>query len=243
MRITISIFLLTILGLSACKKDDPETPTPTIKYDIIGSVNLYDEGTTSVSDSGMLVTVVGSNPAITAITDNDGDFNLSEVTSGTYTLTFEKANYGTFKRFNVDHTSNTHTIITQNPSLGMESTTSVSQLTTNISNDTVILNTTLVQNASISNPKYVRVFMGKNSDLSAQKYDAYSPAYVKQINPFTIKYSRTDLVDMGFQTGETVYVNVVGESFFANDYDDPNLNYRVFPNIFWKATTTSFIVP
>ncbi len=243
MRITISIFLLTIISLSACKKDDPETPTPNMKYDIIGSVNLYDEGTSSVPDSGMLVTVLGSNPLITAVTDNDGKFNLSKVTSGTYTLTFEKVDYGTFKKFNINHTGNSNTIIIQNPSLGMKSTTSVSQLTANVSNDSLILHATLNQNASILNPKYVRVFLGKNSDLSAEKYDTYSTTYVKQINPFTIKYSHADLIDMGFQTGETVYVNVVGESFFSNDYDNPDLNYRVFPNILWKATTDSFIVP
>lgn len=243
MRILFSISAFILLGLFSCKKDNPETPEPTILYDIAGSVNLYDEGTTLISNDGMTVTIEGSNPTVSAVTDADGKFRLPEVASGTYTLSYEKTDYGTFKKFNVDHTQKANTVITQSPSLGMKTTTNVILLNTSTSNDTVILTTTLQQNANNGNPKYVRVFMGKNSDLSAQKYDAYTPTYVKQINPSTIKYSRAELIDMGFQQGETVYVNVVGESFFANDYDDPDLNYRVFPNISWKATTTSFIVP
>ena len=238
------ISLILILGLLSCGTEETEAPTtPNVLYDIVGSVNLYNEGTLPLEKSGMLITVVGTDPIIFDETDNEGIYELQQVEKGTYTLSFEKSGFGVFKLYNVDHNSNEPTIITNSFSFGEKSTTSVSLLLASVSQDTLILNTTLDQNASIGNPRYVRVFFGTNSDLSHEKYDYYSPAYVKQINPFTIKYTSSDLIAMGFQKGQKVYVNVAGDSFYANDYYDPDLERQIFPNLLWTDGGDNFIVP
>ena len=243
MKVNILIGLVVLFGISSCSKEETPPPEPTILYDISGSVNLYNEGTTQQSGSGMVVTVLGTDPIIFDETDVDGKFSLQEVEKGTYTLSFEKSGFGTFKLFDIEHTGNEPTIITSSPSLGEKSTTSVSILIARVTNDTLELNTSLKQNANIDNPRYVRVLFGKNSDLSAEKYDYYFPVYVKEINPFTIKYSSAELIAMGFQKGDKVYVNVAGDSFFSNDYDDPELERQIFPNLFWTAGVDDFIVP
>jgi len=49
---------------------------------------------------------------------------------------------------------------------------------------------------------------------------------------------------MGFASGSTVYVKIYGESFYGNDYDEPNQNIRVFPNLnLDSAEAVSFEVP
>lgn len=236
--------MFLILGLLSCSTEETETPTtPNVLYDIKGSVNLFDEGVKEVSNSDMIVSIVGSDPQIFSTTDDNGDFILAEVEKGTYTLSFEKSGFGVFKLYNLEHNSNESTFITNNPSLGEKSTTSVSLLRASVSHDTLILNTTLDQNANIGNPRYVRVFFGTNSDLSPEKYDYYSPAYIKRINPFMIKYTSSELIAMGFQKGQKVYVNVAGDSFYANDYYDPDLERQIFPNLFWTDRGDNFIVP
>ena len=87
----------------------------------------------------MTVRIEASDPEISAVTGSDGNFTLSQVAFGTYTLIYEKAGYGTFKRFNLEHqTEGESTIILANPSLGQLSTTQILDLTTTISGNDAI---------------------------------------------------------------------------------------------------------
>jgi hypothetical protein len=237
------IYSLVIIGRFACKKEENNTPAPTVLYDIIGSVNLYDQGPTAVSDSGMTVAIEGSNPSISAVTDIDGKFTLSEVPKGTYTLTYSKANYGVYKRFDVDHTSNQETIITNNPSLGQKSTTQVTISQANVVNDTLVLTTQTNPAGNVGTSVYLRVLFGKDSNLNPTNFEHFSPVYQSNNSPSVIKFSKQELLSFGFQSGEKVYVEVNGDSFFSNDYFDPTLNRQVFPNLLHSVGVLDFTVP
>ena len=91
--------LIVLLGTSSCSKDEDPATDPITKANITGSVNLYDEGTTQIDNSNMTVKVEGTTPAISATTDANGDFTLSDVPFGTYTILYEKSGFGTFKKF------------------------------------------------------------------------------------------------------------------------------------------------
>jgi hypothetical protein len=231
-----------ILGSYSCDNDDnADTSTPT-QGDIIGSVNLYDEGTTQVESHDMTVSIFGTN--ISAITDVDGRFNLKDVPFGTYDLSYEKSGYGTFKKFNINHESAPTTVITNTPSLGQSSTTAITDLQVSLANDMVTFSITTNPSGNSSNRRYIRYFLSADSSVSNNNYNYYSEGLVVQINPYEATLSSTDLINAGFTSGQTVYVKAYGESFWSNQYEDTTLQRVVFPNLNpLAADAVSFVVP
>ena len=235
--------LVVLLGLTSCNKDEDTTPEPITKANIIGSVNLYDEGVTQIDNSNMIVKVEGTETSAT--TDADGDFTLSDVPFGTYTLIYEKSGFGTFKKYDIEHTNTgSSTIIAENPSLGEISTTQITALESSVNGNNIQFSVTTNPAGNNSNTRYVRYFLSTNSNVSNENYTYYSAGLVSQINPYLITLSQDDLISAGFSSGQTVYVKAYGDSFWSNDYNDPALGRKIFPNLnMTSANSVSFIVP
>lgn len=231
-----------LLGIYSCSKED-STPDPITKANITGSVNLYDEGTTKIDNSNMTITVEGTSPTISATTDTKGDFTLSNVPFGTYTIRYEKTGFGTFKKFAIEHKNNA-TAILNTPSIGKNSTTQITNLEAKISGINVILSVTTNPAGSIGNSRYVRYFLSSNSNVGNENYTYFSTGLVSQINPKVITLLNKDLVNTGFSSGQTLYVKIYGDSFWSNEYEDPNLSRKIFPNLNTNTTNSvSFIMP
>lgn len=238
----LSFGLLILLGIYSCSKED-STPEPITKANITGSVNLYDEGTTKIDNSNMTITVEGITPTISAITDVNGNFTLSNVPFGIYTIRYEKTGFGTFKKFAIDH-KNSATAISNTPSIGKNSTTQITKLEAKITGINVVLSVTTNPAGNIGNSRYIRYFLSSNSNVSNENYTYFSTGLVSQINPKEITLSNRDLINLGFSSGQTVYVKIYGDSFWSNEYDDPNLGRKVFPNLNTNTTNSvSFIMP
>lgn len=235
--------LILLIGFTSCSKEEDPTPEPITKANIIGSVNLYNEGVTEIDNSNMIVKVEGTG--ISASTDADGDFTLSDVAFGTYSLIYEKSGYGTFKKFDIEHTNTgSSTIIMENPSLGESSTTKVTDLTVSVNGNDVLVSITTDPAGSNSNTRYIRYFLSTDSNVSNENYTFYSPGLISQINPNEITLSQSDLTNAGFSSGQTVHVKAYGDSFWSNEYDDPDLGRKVFPNLnMTSVNSVSFIVP
>jgi hypothetical protein len=241
MKLNILMFILT-LGLMSCSSDDSDNEVIT-KANITGSVNLYDEGTAQLDKSNMLVKVNGTNPLITALTNSNGQFVLEDVPFGTYTIEYEKEQYGNFKKFNVVHQGGA-TAITATPSLGKLSSTEVTDLQVSVASNQVVLSITTNPAGNTSNRRYLRYFLSTNANVSNVNYMYYSATYVAQINPFQVTLSQTDLINAGFSSGQTVYVKAYGDSFWSNEYLDANLNKMIFPNLNMNVVNAvSFVVP
>lgn len=228
--------------ISACGKDTilpPETPT---KANISGSVNLYDEGVIPVSDSAMIVSIEGTT--FVDITDINGSFTLVDVPFGNYTLVYEKAGYGTYKKFAIEHTNTGGTtIISQTPSLGQLSSTTVSNISTNTIGSNVEISITTNPPGSNGNTRYLRYFLSSSSNVDNQNFEFESGGIVSQINPRVITVSQTELNNAGFQSGSTVYVKAYGDSYWSNQYNHPDSGL-VFPNLnMTSANAVSFVVP
>lgn len=225
LSLAIGLFLLA----TACSKDDDPAPDPTVAP-ITGTVALYDEGTSTAERNGMTVTVDGST--LRATTAADGKFTINDVPFGTKTLVFEKAGYGTYRVFNVDHRSNSGlgTVLTNTISLGRSSTTTITDLTGAASGGDYVVNPTTAPAASNGAPKYVRLFFHTANTVSNTVYTRFSEAYTIRINPGNITLTKTFLNGLGFASGSTIYVRAYGESFFSNNYTDPSLSREVFPN-------------
>jgi len=244
-RNTLLILSLILLGTFACSKDSSIEPDPITKANIVGSVNLYDEGTLPMDNAGMTVTIEGSSPQISTTTDQDGKFRLMDVPYGDYSLRYEKEGYGTYRLFNLAHFGgNDFTSISKSPSLGQISMTQVTQLTANVSGTDVIISATTSPAGNTGNRRYIRLFYGTDSDVSSENYSSFSETMLSQINPKDLTITQAKLIDMGFTSGQKVYVKVYGTSFWSNSYDDPNLNRRVFPNLNGThANAVSFVMP
>lgn len=241
MKFKILMFILAIATVS-CSSDDSNND-PITKANITGSVNLYDEGTTLLDESNMLVKVVGTNPLITALTNSNGQFVLEDVPFGTYTIEYEKAQYGVFKKFNFSHQVNANAI-TEIPSLGKTSSTEITDLLVNIVNGQVVFSITTSPAGNNSNRRYVRYFLSTSATVSNSNYMYHSPTFISQINPYQSTLTQTELINAGFTSGQTVYVKAYGESYWSNEYLDVNLNKKVFPNLNTvSANAVSFIVP
>jgi hypothetical protein len=109
---------------------------------------------------------------------------------------------------------------------------------------TVTIATTIDPEASLGNTRYIRYFFSTESDVSNEDYEAVLDAFEAQINPYNLNLTTASLEALGFQSGQTVYVKCYGESFWSNQYDDPDLGTTVFPNLNMNAAdAVSFVVP
>ena len=235
--------LILIWGLTSCSSDDDNPPTnlPATSANISGSVNLYDEGTTQIDNSGMTVSVDGSS--ITATTNAAGEYTLQNVPFGNVTLIYEKTGYGTFKKFNINH-NNGDTFITENPSLGQMSTTTITDLNASVNGGDVSVSATTDPAGSNGNTRYIRYFLSEDANVSDDNYSFHSQTLISRINPYQLILSQDELINAGFLTGQTVYIKVYGESFWGNEYNEPNSSTTVFPNLNSNsATAVSFVVP
>ena len=237
------LILLLSLGLTSCSNSEDSIIEPLTSANIIGSVNLYDEGTSQIDNSGMTITLEGTS--ISTTTNMQGNFTLTNVPFGTYTIIYEKAGFGIFKKFNIEHTNTgTSTIITATPSLGQLSTTEITNLTVTSNTNNITVSVTTNPAGNSGNRRYIRYFLSENANVSNLNYNFYSQGLISQISPYEITLSQEDLLDAGYLSGQTVHIKVYGDSFWSNQYDDPNLQRRVFPNLnMTSASSVSFVVP
>ncbi|MBG7612360.1 carboxypeptidase regulatory-like domain-containing protein [Polaribacter sp. BAL334] len=239
----LTFSLLVFLVINSCSEDKDSQPDPITKANITGSVNLYDEGITQVDNSNMKVKVEGVTPSISAITDVNGKFTLIDVPFGTYTIVYEKLGFGTFKKVNIEHL-NSATAILNTPSLGKISTTQITNLEANVSGNNIIISVTTNPAGNNGNRRYIRYFLDMDSNVSNESYTYYSLGLISQINPYQIILSQNDLTKAGFSSGQTVNVKVYGDSFWSNEYYDPNLGRNVFPNLnMASVSSVAFVIP
>jgi hypothetical protein len=162
---------------------------------------------------------------------------------GTITLVYEKNGYGTFKKFNIDHNGG-DTFITETPSLGQTSTTRVTDLNVSQSSNTVTVATSMIPEANISNTRYLRYFFSTQSNVSNENYEAVLETLPAQINPYNLNIDDSSLTALGFTSGQTIYVKCYGESFWSNQYDNPESGTTIFPNLNQNTVNAvSFNVP
>jgi hypothetical protein len=240
-----SKFLLVpfVAILFSCNGGDDEVTNPPIptQADIAGKVKLYDEGDTQIDNSNMTVKLEGSSKSAT--TDEAGDFVLTQVAFGTYNLVYEKEGYGTFKKFGVEHKDG-KTFIPETASLGEVSTTKVTVLEAAVEGGNVLVSVTTDPAGSLGNKRFVRYFLSTDPGVSDEKYTYYSGVILFENNPVRLVLTPDFLEGEGFASGQTVYVKAYGDSVFANEYLDPDLNRWVFPNLNMNAAdAVSFVVP
>lgn len=245
MKIIIkTTILLTLIAIvTSCSSDDPPVPPNT---NIFGSVSLYDDGVLQADNSGMTVSIQGASELFSTTTNTNGEYTLENVTLGTYSLLFEKNGYGSYIIYDVElTTANVPVNIPSIPTLGQISTTEITGLSVDDSGPEVLISVSTNPGGTSNAPRYIRYFFNdQSSGASNTAYSKYLDVLQININPEVKTFTTSDLNDLGFDSGTTVYVRVYGDSFYSNDYDEPALGIRVFPNLnTTSADAISFIVP
>jgi hypothetical protein len=237
-KIQLLLFIFTILFFVSCKKGN-NNPKPITKADITGSVNLFDDGTNKMDGAGMTISIEGSDPEKAATTNTKGIFTLSDVPFGTYDLIYSKTGYGTYKIFGIDHSGGQcgcTTVIRETPSLGKKSTSRIDHLSASPSGSDIILSLSTTPVPDSDHPGYIRLFFHTEAKVSYTNYQEFLGNYEIKTDPAEIKLCQSDLTDMGFYKGSTVYVIAYSDSYYTNQYTDPKQNTIVFPNLNLKSS-------
>ncbi|WP_282079012.1 carboxypeptidase-like regulatory domain-containing protein [Aquimarina algiphila] len=248
---TLSIYFLlfSFLLFSSCSNDDnfipepepepiaepepePEPePDPIPAADIIGTVDLFDDDQSMVDNSGMSVSIEGSDPLITTTTDLNGNYSLKDVPFGTYNLVFEKEGFGIHKIFNIEHKDEGEfTLMANVLKLGQISNSMITATSVRIEGNFIILNISrpMTENLLV---KRIRIFYHKSDDVSNEVYTQFSPIIGTTGNPANLTFSISFFRSLGFESGETLWFKVYGDNFYSNSYEDPDLGRTVFPNV------------
>ena len=240
-KIALSISLLISFSLWSCVKtnDDPIG----IKGNLSGVVNLYDDGVSPLAKEGMVVTLIGTDPLISDTTDIQGKFEFKDLAYGTYFLTFSKPTYGFTMINNVYHI-NKETKLNEQLSFGQISTTEITEIQAKDTLGSIYIYSKTNPVGSQQEPRYIRIFFHHSDAVNHQNFEHYSQVVKAVGDPANYRLNPHTLEDMGFKTGDKVWIKVYGDSYNSNAYIEPIKEQHIFPNLNMNsASAISFIAP
>ncbi len=236
---------LLFITLSSCK-DDVVCAYPDLTGgDINGNVLLFDDDKNPMDRNGMEVSIVGTIPLIFDTTDADGNFTLADIDFGDYSLAYSKEGYGTYIAA-VAHNNDDCELVTNMPQfyLGQKSTTSVLSLIAQEIAAHVEIDLTISPAGTPETPRYVRLFFKKQSDVSSSSYDFKSELMIVESNALNVILAIVEFSQMGFVSGDLIYVKAYGDSYYSNEYYNFLQDRFVFPNTnIISPPNGEFIIP
>ena len=170
--------IMFVMIIFSC--DEPEVRP--LSGDLIGRVGaLMDEfGKLMTDRSGYLVRLEGTTPELTATTDKDGKFSISNLPAGTYNLVFSKSGFQTLKVFSYQFNGGNVPTYYEAPLLSQLSTTSIKSFDAFITSEnnpdtskyTVIkIEFEITPDSSPTQPRTVITFIGTSGNVSSTDYD------------------------------------------------------------------------
>ena len=242
MKKIIVPVLLALLAVTSysCLDDDNGLKDP----DIYGYVHLYDESGYSIDNHSMFVTALNADVEVKGITDVMGMYVIKNVPYGECKLVFEKEGFGTYVLNGIKHSADGKpTFVSLIPMLSEKTTTTIKVLTNEVSGDTIFVTVITNPPATVKENRYIRLFFDDNAAVSDSTYKSFSEQFTASKTPFTVEMKKDYFYDMGFQSGQTIFVKAYGDSFYSNDYLNEG-SIRVFPNLNHETPPAlSFILP
>ena len=240
--------LCASLAFLSCSKEPDDPYGSALPPSGVGSVRLYDEFTNRLPDAGMRVYIENSVPLTLseAITDSNGQFVLNNIPIGTFHLVYEKEGYGTYKSIHTRSAVNTASTIffDVTPSLGKISSTRITDLQLETRGDSILLHITTDPPGFASRLRYVRLLFSTDSNIDHQHFESFTAPTGIGINPFTKFISMALLRNLGFQSGQTVYIRAYGDSYFTNEYFNYATRESILPNLNADAApAVSLVIP
>lgn len=241
--------LASIALLISCKKESNTSGKP-LSGKLMGTVQAWDDKLLNNADAAGVKVTITNLSNVSTLTDATGKYSFENLAFDTYDLEFSKTGHGTYRVFGITHTYNASSTYTQVPLVGFGkfSTTTVTALSVNgntINGEPgVSFNYGISPAPSVASRAFVRYFLSTSPAVSYSDYMAFSDVINFSNLSNITGFSQSQLIGMGFTSGQTVYVKMYGDSFRSNDYINPNSGKTIFPNINpTAAAAVSFIVP
>jgi len=208
------------------------TNSQTLTGDIVGFVGLYEvDGNKSLIQAGVSITVEGTTKS--AITDVNGRFVLSGITTGIYNLVFSKAGYGTYKIISFQFVGggtaySGGTAYMGYPVLTKIANFNISGLTATSSVGVINLNGTISGTVPTPYASFV-TFISSNALVSSQpsNYESFKILYINtSSSSVTTSFGSTDLVK-----GQTIYLRTYAIPGIYMYYPDIVTGRYYFPSL------------
>lgn len=238
----ITLLFITGIFFSSCSIGGDVTPPAKTSGKLTGSVTLYNERDSLVASDGMTISIEGTS--LSTITGTDGKFAFSDLPFNTYNFIYSKTGYGTFKLFKFRYSVDSPFAVIPNQLLGESSGTTVTSLTTTVTTDSVLISYRVSPEPTSTQKASIRLFFSTDAAVSSTQYMGFSKISIFGHSPSHTGFTKTDFYDMGFTSGQTIYVRCYGDSYFSNTYGDPVSSIKIFPNV--NTTTVgaeSFVLP
>jgi hypothetical protein len=231
----IALILLTTCFI-ACDKADPG---PATNGKLTGLIQTWDDKSTAIADKGG-ITIKTEYPSVySTTTDTSGKFSFDNLDFDKYDISFSKPGYGTYRIFSYAHNNNPATTPTVNTipliNFAKISTTAITNLVYLKANVNGVIGVsfqvTVTPNPTTLKRAFIRYFLSSSTSVSDTSYTVYTPPIGTSTTVATDGFTNDELTGYGFSKGQKIYIKAYGESLRSNDYDDPNLRKRVFPNL------------
>ncbi len=228
-----SLLIALIPGCDSLK--GPEGPPgPLLTGDLVGFAYLRTiDGKAPNDYSGITVTVEGTGSS--AVTDADGRWVLSSLRTGTYTLAFSEAGYGTAKSVGFQFVGGEPTWF-GSMYLYLVPMCSVTGFSATVSSGNINLSGTLAGTVPVGYLS-IRFFVGAtrsvSSDPGTYLKTSYFMSYISSTT-FAVPMASSTLLGSGFSSGQTVYLVAYTENAFASG---PSASYVDLPTgRYWFAS-------
>ncbi len=233
----LPIFILsTLVSLIGCKgepgQEGPQGPAgPNLTGNIIGYSRLIDvNGNRATNHGGIAVTIEGTS--LSTITASDGGWEINNLPTGTYTISFSKAGYGIQKEVGYQFVGG-GTVYFGIQSIFQIPSCTISNITADTSNGGI----NLFGSFTGSLPEeiiYMRFFAAPTPDVSSDpaKYTNSFLLYSLIDTVFAVTIQSSVVKSAGMLSGQTVYMVGYAESYIGGtSYIDFATGRRVFPSL------------
>jgi hypothetical protein len=263
---TLYLFLVLMILLLGCQGEDGD-PGPQgeqgeqgekgdkgdqgekgalLSGNITGYVRVLGEFGKEVTDrSGITVTVDGSSPAKSAVTNAQGGFELTNVTEGIYLLVYTKSGYGTYKRF-VIHSGGSVANFLSTVTMGQISSVAITDLALNFTSPSV-LQVTGNYTAPVETNARLRLYLSTDANVSDKNY-LLSVLTLNALagTSFTVNFGFTGLITAtnfeGVSSGTTIYVRAYLDNL-ESTYTDPVTGLTVYPSVGTGSNVATYVIP
>lgn len=219
--VIISNIFLLLLG---CNKNEENI---FLKGKIVGFVNLVNEAGEEIENkSGVNVLIEGLE--ISANTNENGRYELTNVPAGTYNIIYNMTSYGSYKRFGYQFIGGNLPAFLDETALFEQPGVEIQSLDISFNDNMITISGTI----SETNQYAVQIFMNDSTNVSNLQYDytTYKSSYSG--SKYTQLSQSIFLTETPYSFGDKVYIVI----YFINAFEE--LGY--FDNINEKQVYTSY---
>jgi hypothetical protein len=266
IKTVVLLVIVLIIIVSSCKKSysghynhTPATGAtgpagPSLTGNLEGVLFLYDDGgnkilsaTALTCDTIMLINN-SSGAVLTTTTSSTGSYTFTGISTGTYSMTAMKHGYGTVNAYGIQFAGGGNDY--KNFSLAQIPTNSVTTISVSTSTAGIIVTGTAPANVGLgslaTSDIIVYVSLPNNTSVSSvpSNYSVYSTCAINSSNTtFNCSFTTTNLNQLGFTSGNTVYFAAYVVGLNGSSYTDPATGLTVFTALSSTPVTTFCNVP